>query len=114
MLIDSDSEFREELEHFFVSEGCDVTAITGGSDVVEKALSEKPDVILLELSAGPGGGVSAAERLKNTAGTSNIPVIYLTEYYSVLNEHPDVRICLKRHFNPERVVEEVKKILDEL
>ena len=114
MIIDSDVEFLEELEHFFILEGWAVAALTSGHDADRRALSEKPDVILLELSEGPDGGGAAAEKLKDAAGTSGIPVIYLTGYYSVLNENPDERICLKRHFNPERVVEEVKRILDEL
>lgn len=111
MIIDDDVQFLEELKNYFASEGCEVVALTSGINAESRALSEMPDVILVELSAGPRGGVKIAERLKNTAGVSRIPVVYLTGYYSVLSEHPDVRICLKRHFNPGRILKELEKML---
>lgn len=108
MIIDDDVEFLRELKDYLSSAGREVVALTSGTNAERRALSERPDVILVELSAGPGGGVKIAERLKNTAGVSRIPVVYLTGYYSVLSENPDVKICLKRHFNPGRILKELE------
>ncbi len=112
MVVDADVLFLDELRFTLAAGGWEVTALTSGMDAVEKALSDRPDVILVELSDGPGGGVRTAEKLKKTPGTAEIPVIYLTEYYSVLSEHPDAKICFKSCLNPRRVVKELMVLLD--
>lgn len=113
MVIDHDPEFLEELKRFLGAKGCKVVPLENGSRAVGTALEEKPDAILVELSAGPGGGLRTAERLRRACGTSKIPVVYMTAYFSVLSENPDIRICLKRHFNPGRVVRELISLLED-
>jgi CheY-like chemotaxis protein len=113
MIIDNDVEFLDELKHSLISNGRCVIALQSGERAVEKAVSEKPDLIIIEFSAGPRGGIRIAEKLKSRSETSKIPVVYVTGYYSVLSEYPEERICFKSHFNPWAVVEEIKKIFED-
>lgn len=111
MVIDGDVGFLEEIKNFLSGRGCRVIALTSGLGAVEKALSERPDIILVELLPGPRGGLSVGERLKRTAGISGTPVIYLTGYYSVAREHPEVDICFKSQFDPGRLIAEIEELL---
>ncbi len=113
MIVDDDPEFSGELKDALLSVGFSVTV---GRDILngtKKALETKPEVVLVELSVKPGGGFRFAEELRRRPETSRIPVIYMTGYYSLLEEYPGERIFLKRHFNPEEILEQLDEFLDE-
>ncbi len=112
MIVDEDVEFLAEIKHFLVSRGCEVIAMTEGMDAAERALEVMPDAVVVEFGASRGGGIRIAERLRQRAETREIPVIYLTGFYSVLTGHPDLDICFKSHFNPGKIVEDIIRLME--
>ena len=46
-----------------------------GTEAVEKALSEKPDLILMDLGLPDITGVDAAKALKGNLSTAHIPIV---------------------------------------
>jgi CheY-like chemotaxis protein len=56
----------------------DVIVARDGDEVVEKAVAEKPDLILLDAALPRLGGSAAADRLRAHEETRGIPVILLT------------------------------------
>ncbi len=112
MIVDEDVEFLAELKHSLVSMGCEVTAVAEGVDAVERALEIMPDAVVVEFSLSRGGGIRIAEKLSQRAETREIPVIYLTAFYSILTGHPDLNICFKSHFNPGKIVEDIIKHIE--
>ena len=57
-----------------------VVVATDGAQGVAMAASEQPDLILMDLSLPVIDGWEAARRIKDTPGTSRIPIIALTAH----------------------------------
>lgn len=55
-----------------------VTTSSSAREVIPKAQSEKPDLIILDTSMPDMDGVTLMERIKHTEGLENIPVILTT------------------------------------
>ena len=67
-------KYRLEFNEFEV-----VTAING-KEGLEKAASEKPDIILLDISMPVMNGHEMLERLKNSPDIKDIPVIVVSAF----------------------------------
>ena len=57
-----------------------VLSATNGKEAIERAQSENPDIILMDLSLPVMDGWTAAERLKDNSTTKSIPIIALTAH----------------------------------
>ncbi len=55
--------------------GYDVSVAKDGEEGIEKALSEQPDLILMDLVMPVLDGLEATRKLKSLPGTREIPVI---------------------------------------
>jgi len=60
----------------------EVISAHDGYECVEKAKSELPDLILLDIKMPGGGGISDFKNLKEIENTKSIPVIFITAYPS--------------------------------
>jgi CheY-like chemotaxis protein len=56
----------------------DVIVARDGEEAVEKAVAEKPDLILLDMALPRLDGRAAADRLREREDTRGIPIILLT------------------------------------
>ncbi|MFH1481951.1 MAG: response regulator [Patescibacteria group bacterium] len=99
-----------ELENFVV-----VTA-DDGEKGIKLAISELPDIILLDVGLPKMDGFEVLKQLKANSQTSRIPVILLTnlsqqsqiEQATALGA---VDYLIKAHFMPSEVVEKIKKYI---
>jgi CheY-like chemotaxis protein len=60
--------------------GYDTIEAATGTEAVEKALSEKPDLILMDLGLPDITGVDAAKVLKGNLSTAHIPIVAHTAW----------------------------------
>lgn len=58
--------------------GIDVVTAVNGQEGYDKAVSEKPDLIILDATMPVLNGIEALEKLKQDDATKNIPVIMLS------------------------------------
>jgi CheY-like chemotaxis protein len=58
--------------------GYDIVVARDGEEGVEKALSEKPDLILLDVVMPKMDGIEACRRIRAQHGTKSIPIIMVT------------------------------------
>ncbi len=78
LLVDDESDlvgtvrYRLEFSHY------EVVTAANGKEGLEKAASEKPDLILLDTNMPVMNGREMLERLRNNSELKNIPVIMLT------------------------------------
>jgi two-component system, cell cycle response regulator DivK len=63
---------------YFKSMGCDVYTATDGAGAFNQATAVHPDVIVLDLAMPYVDGWAAAERLRRSPLTRDIPIIALT------------------------------------
>jgi two-component system, cell cycle response regulator DivK len=103
--------YRTILEHvgFVVIEARD------GEEGVSRARSERPDIILMDISIPKLDGWEATQRLKADGKTSAIPIIALTAHALEEDRLKAMRAgCdgyLAKPVEPRRVVEEVEKFI---
>lgn len=79
VLICDDSETDlANLRNAFKSTNCILVTATNGKDAVAKAISEKPDAILLDIVMPEMDGFATCRKLREDPATKNIPVIFVS------------------------------------
>jgi two-component system, cell cycle response regulator DivK len=62
--------------------GYEAIEATNGREAVAKAVSEKPDLILMDVNLPDISGIDAARAVKSNPGTAHIPIIAQTGWSS--------------------------------
>ena len=78
LIVDDEEDVLKYLSVFFTDNGFDVLEARNGKEGVEKAFSEKPDIITLDVSMPEESGVKALRELQENKITKGIPVIIVT------------------------------------
>ena len=78
LIIDDEEDVLTYLTAFFSDNDFYVISATDGKEGIKKALSEKPDVITLDISMPEESGVKALRELQNNENTKNTPIIIIT------------------------------------
>ena len=78
LVVDDEPDLVSTLQYRLERCGCKVTTAVNGKDGLEKAASEKPDLILLDTNMPVMNGHEMLERLRNHPDLKDIPVIMLT------------------------------------
>ena len=103
--------YRTILEHV----GYAVIEARDGEEGVSRAQSDRPDIILMDISIPKMDGWEATERLKGADDTSEIPIIALTAHALEEDRAKAMRAgCdgyLAKPVEPRRVVQEVEKFI---
>lgn len=80
LLVEDNEENRDGLSRHLRRKGFEVVVAVDGQQGVEAALSEAPDLILMDMSLPILDGWEATRRLKAAPETRRIPVIALTAH----------------------------------
>ena len=80
LIVEDDEMNRDMLSRRLVRRGYDVVLAVDGGDGVVKATTERPDLILMDMSLPEVDGWEATRQLKGSPDTRAIPVIALTAH----------------------------------
>jgi CheY-like chemotaxis protein len=80
LLVEDNEMNRDMLMRRLQRRGYDVGTALDGEEAVSMALSERPDVILMDLSLPLIDGWEATRRIKGKPETAGIPVIAITAH----------------------------------
>lgn len=115
LFIDDDNKVLEIYQEIFKT--ADLTVITAltGKEGLALALSEKPDLIILDVML-PGGlnGFDVLKQLKINPGTKSVPVIILTNLDSEEKTATDLgaaKYLIKANTTTTKLIETVKNVL---
>jgi len=117
LLAEDDVDSREIARVILELNGYRVMEAINGLEAIKSAYKEPPDIIILDLSIGPQGGVQVMQQLKKTPDNKNTPMLAFTALASV-----DEQEVLKRHgfdgvipkpCRPEEIANAVRKFLKE-
>lgn len=78
LVVDDEPEFVDMLKMRLEANGYAVVTAANGKQGAEKAVSEKPDLILLDILMPEMDGYTAMKEIKATTQTRDIPVIVVT------------------------------------
>lgn len=79
---DSREVFRIQIEYL----GYEVIAVESGEECIERALVEKPDLIIMDIGLPGMNGIEATIVLKQNSQTSQIPIIAHSAWKGNKNE----------------------------
>jgi CheY-like chemotaxis protein len=80
LLIEDNEMNRDMLSHRLIRNGYEVSTAVDGQQGTDMALSERPDLILMDMSLPVLDGWEATRRIKANDATRRIPVIALTAH----------------------------------
>lgn len=80
LLVEDNEMNRDMLSRRLERKGFEITIAVDGEEGVEKALSVKPDLILMDMSLPKIDDWEATRRVKANPETASIPVIALTAH----------------------------------
>ena len=80
LLVEDNELNRDMLTKRLTRRGYEIIYAADGAQGVRMARSERPDLVLMDLSLPEIDGWQAAQILKNDAGTRRIPVVALTAH----------------------------------
>ena len=80
LLVEDNEMNRDMLSRRLIRKGYDVVMALDGQQAVEMAASEKPDLILMDMSLPGLDGWEATRRIKAATATRAVPVIALTAH----------------------------------
>ena len=81
ILIVEDNELnRDMLSRRLIKKGFEIIIAVDGEEGVKKTISEKPDLILMDMSLPVMDGWEATKKLKSNSDTAKIPIIALTAH----------------------------------
>ena len=80
LLVEDNELNRDMLSRRLIRRGFDVAIAVDGGQGADMAVSESPDLILLDMSLPVMNGWEVAQKLKADSATQNIPIIALTAH----------------------------------
>lgn len=116
LIVDDERDIVRVLMIRLQTSGYDVVAAFDGAQGVFMAHKEKPDLIILDIRMPAGDGFSVAHRLRRSANTWAIPIIFLTGSPERGAEERAMemgaRFYIKKPYDPEELLDAVKRALE--
>jgi len=117
LIVDDEETTLSYLCHILERENYKVFSTTKGKEVLDLALNNKPDVIVLDIILPDMDGGEVASLLSKNSATSNIPVIFLTGILTKTEEgfagKTGKRYVLAKPITKEKLLEMIQKVLSE-
>ncbi len=115
LVADDDLAIQELIRLNLELQGYQVIIASNGVETVRKALSERPDLIILDILMPEMDGYEVMRLLKNSEETSDIPIIVLTAYASdtgaLVSWLEGAEGYLAKPFNPDELLMLVERVL---
>ena len=117
LVVDDYPDAREMYGEYLEYSGYDVIQATNGMEALQRAVDDRPDIILMDLSLPVMDGWEATRRLKADTRTADIPVVALTGHaLAGISEGAKRAGCdafVTKPCLPEDLVKEIRKVLDQ-
>ena len=114
LVVDDEQDVLKALKVRLKANGYNVVLACDSVQAFTVANQEKPDLIILDVMIPGGGGFVVAERLKQSAVTHHIPIIFLTGISG--GEERAYRIgasgYLMKPYHPDELLETIHRALE--
>ncbi len=118
LFIEDESALQKAFEDILTGAGYELKSALDGEAGLRLAESEKPDLILLDITLPKLNGFEVLEKLKKNPETKEIPVIILTnlekmEDVDKASELGAMTYLVKAQYKLEEIIEKVKSAIGE-
>lgn len=117
LLVDDEEDVLRTVGFRLQASGYDVVTASDGKEGLEKAHSEKPDLVILDLMLPKMDGYKVCAFLKKDTRYRNIPIIMFTAKAGDIDKKLGLEVgadaYIMKPFEPPELVEAVAKLLAE-
>jgi CheY-like chemotaxis protein len=78
LIVDDAAVDLQNLERIVASAGCLTLTATSGQQALDRARSDQPDLILMDVNMPGMDGFAATRKLRADALTKDIPIVFVT------------------------------------
>lgn len=114
LLVDDEKDIVEFLQYNLEQEGFSVISAYDGEEALGR-LSEKPDLVILDVMMPRLDGFEVLRRIRNKPGFENLPVIFLTAKSAENDEIQGLEIgaddFIRKPISPKKLIARVKSNL---
>ena len=110
LIVEDDAALRPSYRVALTFEGYDVQEARGGFEALRRLESNRPDLVILDLSLPGVDGFTVRQELAAHAHTRHIPIVIVTGSQENL-DHMEVACLLRKPVSPDRLIEAVKSCL---
>lgn len=115
LVVDDEPEVVKLISLKLTKEGFEVLEASNGEEALEKILSEKPDVVLLDFMMPKMSGWDVFMRLKEDAVFRDLPIIAVTAmgHFEEIIKHPALEFdgYIIKPFDTEEIVKKIREVL---
>ncbi|MDQ1266546.1 MAG: hypothetical protein QG635_1698 [Bacteroidota bacterium] len=118
LVIDDDADIVAYMNALLTDNGFEVITASNGKEGFDKAKSEQPDLICLDITMPEESGVRAYRNFYETDGTKNIPVIIITgittEFRNFINTRkqvPPPAAYFEKPFDNKELIKKINELL---
>lgn len=86
LVVEDYTDVRRMMRQFLEKKGFDVIVANDGSQAVEKAVAEHPDLIIMDLAMPGMDGIQATQAIRKHDELDDIPILALTAYADFYSE----------------------------
>ena len=116
LLIEDDHFLRNLYQNKLKKAGFEIIIAATGLEGLEQAITQAPDIILLDFNLPELNGLGVLKELKNNSRTNSIPVIFLTNISDsqIIKQALDAGAqdyLVKTHNLPAEVIKKIESLL---
>lgn len=112
LLADDDPHLREVVRYALAREGWDVEEAADGATAVQRALAQRPDLVVLDVLMPELDGLEACRRIR---AESNVPILFLSSRGEELDRVLGLELggddYLTKPFSPRELVSRIRAVL---
>jgi DNA-binding response OmpR family regulator len=116
LVVDDEGDIVDVAKTFLVSRGYQVITASNGNEAIAKALSERPDLILLDILMPGKNGFEVTRALKREPSASGIPIVISSVLTGVKDRREALEAgavaILAKPFEFDIVAAQIKNILE--
>ena len=116
LVVDDDLETAQTVQLSLERGGFDVVMAHNGLEALASVATEKPDLVVMDVTMPVMDGFEALQRIKADEATAHIPVVMLSADQSLgsmsIGWEAGTDVYLTKPFHPRDLVEQIKVVLD--
>lgn len=115
LVVDDDPSLIEIVDIILTTNGYRAITASSGEEGIQKAISEDPDIIFMDIGMPIMDGFEAFSRIRRESPRPKVPVVALTAFAMKGDEENILEYgfdgYLSKPFLPEVMIQEIKKFL---
>lgn len=113
LVVDDSTVDRMNIQHIIQDAGYQVIAASSGQEAIEKANSEKPDLIFMDVVMQQMDGYQACREITHNESTKDIPIVFVTSKGQKADrmwaEMQGGKSLVQKPYTPDQIIKEINK-----